>query len=118
MHASYAGEGHAYFVAERDGEVIAGAGIAPLAGSERKGVCELRKMYALPAVRGLGVGRRLLEVCLEAARAAGYRTCYLETMKHMHRARALYEKLGFRELDGPLGNTGHFGCNDWYALEL
>lgn len=118
MSAAYADDRAAYFVAERGGRVLAAGGIAPLAGAERDDVCELRKMYAYAEARGLGLGRRLLEQCLEAARAAGYRTCYLETLEHMHRARALYEKVGFRPLVGPLGDTGHFTCNAWYALEL
>ncbi len=118
MHAAYAPERHAYFVAERDGELLAGGGMAPLRGSGRDDVCELRKMFARPEARGLGIGRQLLELSLAAARAAGFRTCYLETLKHMHRARALYERLGFRPLDGPMGNTGHVACDDWYLLDL
>jgi putative acetyltransferase len=118
MHAAYAGVGHAYFVAERDGEVLGGGGIGPLAGDDEEIVCELRKMFALPAARGLGVGRRLLDRCLDAAREAGFRTCYLETLQHMHQARALYEKAGFQALDRPMGSTGHHACDSWYALEL
>ena len=118
MQRAYAGSGRAYFVAEREGELLAGGGIAPLEGSDDPRVCELRKMHALPAARGLGIGRRVLEHCLSAARDANYSRCYLETLDHMHRARALYEKFGFKALDGPMGNTGHFGCNSWMALEL
>ena len=118
MHAAYAGPRSAFFVAERDGKVLAGGGIAPLQGAGRDDVCELRKMYALEEARGLGLGRRLLELCLEHARGAGFRVCYLETLRHMHRARALYEQAGFRPLDGPMGDTGHFTCDAWFALEL
>jgi putative acetyltransferase len=118
MHDAYAGDGHAYFVAERDGEVLGGGGIGPLAGDDGGTVCELRKMFALPAARGLGVGRRLLDRCLDAAREAGFRTCYLETLQHMHQARALYEKAGFQALDGAMGATGHHACDSWYALDL
>ncbi|MFT7462928.1 MAG: putative acetyltransferase [Pseudohongiellaceae bacterium] len=118
MHQGYASERRAYFVAERDGELLAGGGIAPLDGSAQNDVCELRKMYALSSARGLGIGRQLLEHCLAAARAAGFRLCYLETLKHMHSARTLYEKFGFKELDAPMGDTGHHGCDGWFALEL
>jgi putative acetyltransferase len=118
MHRAYSGPRAAYFVAERDGELIGGGGVAPLEGERRDDVCELRKMYALASARGLGLGRRLLDTCLSAAREAGFHSCYLETLKHMHRARALYEKAGFRALDGPMGDTGHFACDGWYSLEL
>lgn len=118
MSQAYAGDDRAYFVAVRDGRVLGGGGIAPLQGSDVGQVCELRKMHALPEARGLGIGRKLLERCLDAARDAGFATCYLETLSHMHAARALYEKAGFQALDGPLGDTGHFACDGWFALEL
>ncbi len=107
----------AYVVAEVGGRLVGGSGIGPLEGAGA-GVCELRKMYLLPEARGLGLGRRLLEICLDAARERGYRMCYLETLAQMDRARKLYEDFGFRPLEAPLGDTGHFGCNRWYALPL
>jgi putative acetyltransferase len=36
----------------------------------------------------------------------------------MGAARALYERNGFQLLTGPEGNTGHFGCDMWYARQL
>jgi putative acetyltransferase len=56
--------------------------------------------------------------CLQAARALGHRQCYLETLRGMDQAQALYERTGFRRLDGPMGSTGHFGCNRFYLLDL
>lgn len=106
-----------YFVVEHGGQVIGGAGFAPLAGGG-PGVCELRKMYLRPPVRGAGLGRRLLDHVLAHARAAGYSTCYLETMATMQRARALYESVGFERLSCALGATGHYGCDAWYARAL
>ena len=38
--------------------------------------------------------------------------------QRMADARRLYEKKGFEKLDRPLGATGHFGCDAWYAREL
>jgi putative acetyltransferase len=117
MSATYARPGHVYFVVDRGGVVVGGGGIGPLAGSDGA-TCELRKMYFLPSARGRGVGAQLLERCLAAAKALGYRTCYLETLTGMDAAKRLYERFGFRKLDGPLGATGHFGCDSWYAKEL
>ncbi len=82
------------------------------------GVCELRKMYFLEEIRGMRMGERLLRYCIDTARNLGYRVCYLETLTGMDVARHLYEKLGFRRLPGPLGATGHTGCNRFYALDL
>jgi putative acetyltransferase len=117
MSQSYGAPRSAYFVVEQEGGIVGGAGVAPLAGAPFE-VCELRKMYFLPEVRGQGAGTALLRHCLRAARGFGYQTCYLETLSGMNAARHLYAKAGFAALRAPLGATGHFGCDRWFALEL
>lgn len=117
MSAAYDRPGAAYFVVELDGRVQGGGGVAPLEGGP-EGVCELRKMYFLPALRGLGAGAALMQRCLDEARALGFGQVYLETLRGMDAAQKLYERTGFRRLDGPLGATGHFGCNRFYLLDL
>lgn len=117
MPSAYDRPGALYLVVERDGRVQGGGGIAPLEGAD-PGVCELRKMYFLDDLRGLGAGRALLAETLAAARQMGYRQCYLETLPHLHAARHLYEQAGFRLIDGPMGHTGHFSCDTFYLLEL
>lgn len=111
----YTGPGCAYWVAEDEsGAVIAGAGIGPL-GVE--GVCELRKMYCLPAHRGRGAARALLETALAYA-ARYYRFCYLETFSNMHEAHRFYEKHGFTRTEERLGDTGHYLCDVRYMKAL
>ena len=119
MFGAYQEERSAYFVVTLQGEdiVLGGGGYAPLAGGDRD-TCELRKMYFLPELRGLGLGRRVLAECLDGARRAGFATMYLETLAAMSQARALYERSGFEPLERPLGSTGHFGCNSFYARDL
>jgi len=117
MADAYAHPGCAYFVVERDGRVCGGGGIAPLDDPE-PGICELRKMYFLPELRGLGAGRALITTCLDSARNLGYRRCYLETLTGMNAAQKLYEAQGFARIAKALGNTGHFGCNRFYLREL
>lgn len=117
MYEAYARAGHVYFVLEMNGRVVGGGGVAPLAGVD-DGTCELRKMYFLEVARGQGQGERMLTLCLSTARELGYRRCYLETLRTMTSAMRLYERLGFQPLGGPLGATGHFGCDRWYALTL
>ena len=68
-------------------------------------------MYLLPAGRGIGLGKRLMQLCLEAAKSNGYRKVYLETMPGLVNAVPLYEKFGFKYLEAPLGNSGHFDCD-------
>ena len=123
MFGAYQGRRSAYFVVTRagarDGEeiVVGSCGFAQLAGGE-PGTCELRKMYFMPELRGLGVGSALLAQCLARSRKAGFEQMYLETLTAMSQARALYERSGFRALERPMGATGHFGCNNFYVLDL
>jgi putative acetyltransferase len=117
LSAAYSGPRAAYFILEQDGRIVGGGGIAPLQGATED-VCELRKMYFLKEVRGRGQGQRMLRHCLEAARGMGYKRCYLETLTGMDAAQHLYTQAGFKPLCGPLGATGHFGCDRYYALEL
>jgi putative acetyltransferase len=117
MSAAYSGPGQRYFVVELGGEVTGGAGISALAGGDGT-VCELRKMYFLPRLRGLGAGRALISQCLDFARTAGFAQCYLETLTGMDRAQALYERVGFQRITAAMGATGHFACNRFYLLSL
>lgn len=117
MSRAYAAPRHAYFVVERDGRVLGGAGVAPLADGDAD-VCELRKMYFLPEARGSGAGAAMMARCLDAARSLGFTRCYLETLTGMDAAMRLYERSGFHRIDGPMGATGHGGCNKFYLLDL
>jgi len=123
MYGAYRAARSGYFVVTRPdartgGElVVGGAGYAPLEGGDGK-TSELRKMYFMPEVRGLGVGHKLLSDCIAHATRAGFERMYLETLDAMSQARALYERSGFRALPGPLGTTGHFGCNSFYVRDL
>jgi putative acetyltransferase len=101
MSKAYNAPRSAYYVVELEGQVLGGGGIAPLEGATNPRICELRKMYFLPALRGLGAGQALLD-----------------TVVGMDSAMALYQKAGFRSLDKPMGDTGHGGCNRFYAKSL
>lgn len=117
MSRAYSAPRSAYFVVERDGVVLGGGGVAQLEGGDA-GTCELRKMYFLPEARGLGAGAATMAHCLDAARGFGFSRCYLETLTGMDAAMRLYERSGFRRIDGPMGATGHGGCNTFYLLDL
>ncbi|HDZ8828168.1 bifunctional helix-turn-helix transcriptional regulator/GNAT family N-acetyltransferase [Aeromonas dhakensis] len=118
LHETYLGERSRYWVIEGpEGTILGGGGIAPLAGEEGQ-VCELQKMYFMPSLRGLGLGRRLVLQALDEARALGYQRCYLETTAVLREATALYESLGFEHLPGPLGSTGHDACEICMVLAL
>ncbi len=101
-----------YQVALMDNEIVGGGGIFPTAGLDAD-TCELVKMYLAPIARGKGLGKMLMQECLNTAHEAGYKKVYLETMPELVIAVPMYEKFGFNYLKGPLGNTGHNGCDIW-----
>lgn len=117
MYEEYNRSDSKYFVVENEGRILGGSGIFPLSGEESQ-ICELQKMYFLEEIRGIGMGRRLIEHCLNQARLSGYKYCYLETLPKMTAAQELYKKTGFRYLHKPLGNTGHHACTVWMIKDL
>lgn len=60
----------------------------------------LQELYVVPALRGRGIGRALLEATIEAAREAGATGIDLNTGETDTAARALYESLGFSNREG------------------
>ena len=106
-----------YYVAETKNEIVGGAGIFPSPGLPDH-TCELVKMYLLPEARGIGLGKKLIEKCIDAAKEKNFKYIYLETMPELKQALHTYEKFGFEYLDGPMGNTGHFGCDRWMLKQL
>ncbi len=105
------------WVAELDGLPLGCCGIYPTEGLENS-YAELVKYYLAESARGRGIGRQLMEKCIISAREMFYDKLYLESMPHFSKAVHIYEKLGFRTLPAPLGNSGHSTCTIWMLLEL
>src|ERR1043166_1467115 len=99
-----------YFIAEENNVIAGGCGVAPLAGGDDD-TCELQRMFLKKEARGKGIGKALMEACFKSAREFGYKKMYIESFSNMDRALRLYRSYGFQPLPGPLGSTGHSGCN-------
>ena len=106
-----------YYVALVDGKVVGGCGIFPT-DNLPDGTCELVKLYLAKEARGTGLGKQLMEISLSWAKENGYTQVYLESMPELAKAVSIYEKVGFKALDHPLGNSGHCGCDIWMLKEL
>lgn len=117
MYETYDTDRSRYFVIEKAGDILGGAGIAPLKDGAPN-VCELQKMYFMPDARGKGKGKEMIHKCLTFARAQKFDLCYIETMPNMLDAQTLYKKVGFEYIQHPMGNTGHSSCPVWMTKSL
>jgi len=79
------------------GAAVGCIALRPLAeaGVPDGAVGEVKRLYVKPVARGQGLGERLVEAIVAAARATGCRQLKLDTLEHMTDARRLYERLGF-----------------------
>lgn len=66
--------------------------------------CYLRFLGVDPNYRGLGIGRKLTQLCIEHARQMDEQTLGLHTGEFMSSARTMYEGLGFKQVKeiGPI----------------
>jgi DNA-binding MarR family transcriptional regulator/GNAT superfamily N-acetyltransferase len=81
------------WVAEHDGRVV---GSIFLMKGDDPATAKLRLLYVEPAVRGLGIGRTLVDACIARARALGYAKLTLWTNDILVSARRIYEAAGFQ----------------------
>ena len=106
-----------YYVIEDEGKIYGGAGMQQLENS-KENICELQKMYFLQEARNKGLGFQLIQKCIQKAIEFEYEKCYLETLPSMIAAQNLYKKVGFVNLNSPLGNTLHTTCSVWMIKSL
>lgn len=113
MPGKYAHPTGALLLARTDtGLPIGCVGLRSLGDHE---TCEMKRLYVSPLGRGTGLGKALTLEVLDQARRMGYRRVRLDTLRSMTGAMALYEKLGFSEVEpyynNPLEGTRFLELN-------
>jgi putative acetyltransferase len=98
LPGEYAAPRGALLVARGDGRIAGCCAMRPLDSADYPNAAEMKRLYVRPGFRGTGLGRRLAEAALDAARQRGYACVLLDTLSDMEAARALYEDLGFEEI--------------------
>lgn len=95
-----------FWVAEVDGERV---GCVFVVRNEKDArAAQLRCLLVDPRGRGLGLGRRLVEECIDFAKSAGYERILLWTNDVLVAARRIYERAGFSLVEeSPHHSFGH-----------
>lgn len=62
-------------------------------------ICEMKRLYVRSEFRGLGIGRKLVESVIKIARENNYLLMRLDTLPTMKSAQALYEEIGFYDIE-------------------
>jgi putative acetyltransferase len=88
----YAPPAGAFVLAEDADQYVACIGLRQFSA----GIGEIKRLYVVPAARGLGLGRVLVERIIVVAREVGYGSLLLDTLPFMKEAQSLYVALGFK----------------------
>ncbi len=107
--------GEACWVAERAGEVLGAVFLVRAAPDTG----QLRMLYVEHNARGLGIGGRLVDACIERARQVGYRSLTLWTNDILASARRIYQAAGFQLVREEQHHSfGHDLVGQYWELDL
>ncbi|OYW29552.1 MAG: N-acetyltransferase [Caulobacter sp. 12-67-6] len=104
--------GHIFMAETDEGEPIGCVGLIALSD----GGFEVAKMTVSEQARGAGLGKALMQACIDRARALGAPRLYLETNASLAPALGLYRAMGFVDL--PARDTPYARCNVWMERKV
>ncbi len=95
LPGAYASPSGCLLLAEVDGSAVGCVGLRKLSGA----ICEMKRLYVDPKLRGARIGKTLVDAILARGRELGYQRIRLDTLPSMQAAIAMYRSLGFREIE-------------------
>lgn len=98
VEQAYWKTGGEFWVVEQADRLVGTAAFYPIARGNQ--AVEIRKMYLLPAVRGQGLGRFLLQALEATIVTQGYEEIWIETATVLKEAVQLYENSGYQPTTG------------------
>jgi putative acetyltransferase len=87
----YIDNGSFIFLAHYDDEIVGTVSLSPL----EKNTFEIMKLGVIDGYKGLGIGRKLMQICIDICLEKEVRFITLDTSSKLQNAIKLYEKLGF-----------------------
>lgn len=116
FHQSFDPLREAAWIAEMDGRMV---GSIFLVQSEDQKVAKLRLLFVEPDARGAGVGRMLVDACIQCAQEMGYERLDLWTNSVLAAARSIYQRAGFKLVSEASHHSfGHELIGQTWSLEL
>lgn len=94
VEAAYWRVGGEFWIVEQQGQMVGTCGYYPIARGQNS--VEIRKMYLVPAARGQGLGRYLLQTLEQTLVTKGFEQIWLETSSLLTAATKLYENYGYQ----------------------
>ena len=88
---AYLDRGASIFLAHLNDEIVGTVSINPISSS----VCEILKLGVVDTYKGLGIGEKLMRLCIETCQEKEVELITLETNSKLESAIRLYQKLGF-----------------------
>ena len=94
---SYYPDSSFWVIVDENNTILGSFALYPLTSKK----IELRKMYFSPAIRGLGLGKWVMQFVEQESLKRGYHVLSLETASVLVEAIQLYKKNGFVDVEGP-----------------
>lgn len=88
------------YIATVDGEDIGVGALRPVSDMR----CEMKRVYVRESARGLGIGKRIIDMLIARGEGAGYTSMVLDTLPKLKTAQAIYLALGFRKIPAYYNN--------------